>query len=69
MHTGWGSRYPDPKKVFNTMYPEDPRTYHFPGLCGFKWPTERDGGTETGRDGVGGLGGERDTETHTDTLL
>ena len=56
MHTGWGSRYPDPRKVFNTMYPEDPKTYHFPGLCGFKWPRERDGRTEAGK---GGGRGER----------
>ncbi|XP_076447444.1 isatin hydrolase-like [Babylonia areolata] len=29
---GWGERYPDPKRVFNTEHPEDPSTYRFPGL-------------------------------------
>jgi kynurenine formamidase len=32
MHAGWGSRWGDPKRVFNTETPEDTRTLHFPGF-------------------------------------
>jgi len=32
VHTGWGSRWGDPKRVFNTDTPEDTRTLHFPGF-------------------------------------
>ncbi|KAL8581946.1 hypothetical protein ACOMHN_027928 [Nucella lapillus] len=29
---GWGERYPDPLRVFNTDNPDDPSTYRYPGL-------------------------------------
>ena len=73
MHTGWGSRYPDPQKVFNTVHPEDPNTYHFPGGCVFTRPGGggySDGKTDrqTGRQMDGQTGSMlSDTHTHTHT--
>lgn len=32
MNSGWGSRYPNASKVFNTATPTDPFTFHFPGI-------------------------------------
>lgn len=32
MRTGWGSRWGDPKRVFNTETPADTKTLHFPGF-------------------------------------
>ncbi|KAK7101671.1 hypothetical protein V1264_020014 [Littorina saxatilis] len=32
MNSGWGSRYPDLEKVFNTKNPKDPTTFRFPGV-------------------------------------
>ncbi|KAL8581948.1 hypothetical protein ACOMHN_027930 [Nucella lapillus] len=32
MNSGWASRYPNKTQVFNTATPNDPATFHFPGI-------------------------------------
>lgn len=32
MNSGWGSRYPNTSRVFNTNTPTIPATFHFPGI-------------------------------------